>query len=66
MGAVLVAQVFAVVRFIEYRGHSLLTPYNIIWHKLTDVVAGPTRPVVLSDPAASTQRFYRLITPRQP
>jgi hypothetical protein len=35
------------------------------WHKLSDVVAGlENRTVVLTDPAASAQRFYRLVTPR--
>ena len=36
------------------------------WHTLADVVAGPARPVVLTDPAGTPQRFYRLVTPRQP
>jgi hypothetical protein len=37
---------------------------NLAWHKLTDVVAGPTsRTVVVTDPEGSARRFYRLVTP---
>jgi hypothetical protein len=38
---------------------------NVVWHTLADVVAGPTsRTVLVTDPGASAQRFYRLVTPR--
>ena len=37
-----------------------------LWHTLAEVVAGPGRTVVVTDPAGSTQRIYRLVTPRMP
>jgi len=38
------------------------------WEKLTDVPAGPTRSVEITDPATSAfnERFYRLVTPSLP
>ena len=59
---------------IEFRAAANLT-YTVqytedldapAWHTLADVVAGPARTVVLTDPAGTPQRFYRLVTPRQP
>ena len=41
-------------------------PSGVVWHTLADVAAGPGRTVVLTDPAGASQRFYRLITPREP
>lgn len=40
---------------------------GISWSKLADVVARPTNHTeVITDPASTTQRYYRLVTPRQP
>jgi len=40
---------------------------NGTWSKLTDVLAQPvTRMETVADPAARTNRLYRLVTPRQP
>jgi len=37
------------------------------WTKLTDVVAMPVnRVAIIFDPGATTKRFYRVVTPRQP
>jgi hypothetical protein len=37
------------------------------WEKLGSTLARPdTEPVVLPDPAAGANRFYRLVTPAQP
>jgi hypothetical protein len=48
---------------VEYRDEVGLTP----WSKLADLVARPVDHVEeLTDPAGNTNRFYRLVTPRQP
>jgi hypothetical protein len=40
---------------------------ELIWNKLTEVVASPTNcTVILTDPTTAANRYYRLVTPQQP
>ena len=59
------------IEFIAVANRTYTVEYSedldsAVWHTLADVAAGPDRTVVLTDPAASGHRYYRLVTPRQP